>query len=133
METRRDGSIALMLVVLCGGSDLWSEEWSEEEPAARRRTEARRLSLTNLLPLVCLFLCHFADSLLRPRYELHSNTRDARTIYSFPGDQKTTMVDRLRPLLWPNHWCASLLLLPFVVLHSAMIFRSHGHQIHALF
>jgi hypothetical protein len=69
---------------------------------------------------VCLFLCLFLDSLLRPKSELYSNTRDARLISSrSPGDQTITKVDCLRPtsrlgaLLCPYHLSV---LSPFVVL-----------------
>jgi hypothetical protein len=136
METQRRGIRQLHIVDVSAlwwfGSFGWRVvgEWSEAEP---RRREARRPSST-------AFTLPFSASFWIPYYgqnlsytatpEMHGSFEVISSL------QTITKVDCLRPasrlgaLLCPNHLCVSLLLLPFVVLHSLMIFHSPGRQMH---
>jgi hypothetical protein len=107
--------------VLChGSSDL---EWSESR--GPRQKEAR-------LSLLCLFL----DSLLRPKSELYSNTRDARLISSLPGDQKITKVDCLRPSranITARSTLMPISLVRIIALCRSSILHSPKRQVHEIF
>ena len=93
----------------------------------RQSRGGRKRAVSLLLPPLCFFLCLFADSFFRPKYELQMHS-------SFLASP--VIEELLRSTVSPQQHgseyscaqttggCASPLLLPFVVLHSAMIFTA---------